>query len=171
VQITIVEDDNRYNITTNASWITDPGQIISIDYSHTDDLLHRWIPSVNRRLLSSDDSLEVILYDVPAPYDEWAIQVTARRFYDAFVEDTDTVTCPLPLIRAQFKVEVLEKIFNKLGQAAKQNYGMEIAIAEKELEKMRLRYRQVITPVNMVVGEQFTAVDVPLYDVDHGNWT
>lgn len=170
VSITLVDEDNQYNLTTSATWLTDPSQIISLDYRYSQDLIAREVPVVNRKIESDADTVSVTLYDVPSSVDDVTLILTARRWYDALTQDDETTTCPTPLIRAQAKVEILERIFKKLGKSAKENYGMEIILCEKELEKMKARYRQAITPINLVQEEQINQLDVPVTDADWSNW-
>lgn len=173
ITITLTEDVNEYNITDSGTWFTDPSQLIDMSYRFTDDSgFIREVAVTNRKIISEDDEVTVTLYDIPGTTADasWELVIQGRRWYSALTYDGDTTTCPLPLAKAQIKVDILEKVFNKLGKAAKENYGMELAIAEKTLEKMKSRYRQAITHTNPVLEHPYTAVDVPVTDADWGNW-
>ncbi len=170
--ITLVTTENEYDLTSSGSWLKDPSQLIDMSYRFISDdaLTTTYTPCVNRRLLSDTDNLTVTLYDRPSDNVNTTLFVTGRRWYEATADDDATITAPLPLIRAAAKVEVLTKIFNKLGKSAKENFGMELTLTERELETMKARYRQAITPTNLIQDEQIEPIVVPVSWRDEGNW-
>jgi len=170
--VTLTTTENQYDLTASASWLTDPGQIIGLDYRVIDDagLITRDTPCVNRKIISDQDTIEVILYDRPSDNDNTTLRVTARRWYELVGNEDATITCPLPLARAASKVEVLTKVFNKLGKSAKENFGMELVLADKELEKMKARYKQSIQPVHLIQDEEIEPIVVPVDWRTEGNW-
>jgi hypothetical protein len=164
VSISLADDDNYYDLTSSASWLTDSTQIMSLDYRYTSDSVIREWPSNHRKFEVTDDNVSVILYDIPSTVTGYSLYLTGRHWYEPLTHDYDTTTCPLPLIRAQAKVEVLQKIFNKLGPAAKQNYGQEMVLADAECERMRSRYRQAIIPIDLSLDEPWEGPEVPVRD-------
>ena len=131
----------------------------------------REYPVVNRRLEVDDDTIFVTLYDMPSDPSNWTLIVESRKYYSALSTDVAITTAPLPLVRAVAKVKVLEKIFNKLGASAKQNYGAELMNARDERSQMYARYKQAITPINFNTDEPFYPPKVPINSVEwRGGW-
>lgn len=168
--ITLNTTDNRYSLST-LTWLTSGAQLMELKYRITDsansnkDVRER--PVVNRLIEVDADVLAITLYDLPSSTDDYTLEVVGRHYYEALATDASTTTCPLPLARAAIKYELLKKIFNKLGQAAKQNFGMEIVLAEQELERVRARYRQAIVPVELTVEEPYDGPEVPVRDSEY----
>lgn len=160
---------NRYSLSS-LTWLTDPSQLMELKYRSVDSSDSskdvREHPVVNRLIEVDADVLAVTLYDIPSSPTSYTLEVVGRHYYEALSTDASTTTCPLPLARAAIKYEFLKKIFNKLGQAAKQNFGMEMVLAENELERVRSRYRQAIVPVELTVEEPFYGPEVPVRDAE-----
>lgn len=160
---------NRYSLST-LTWITDPSQLMELKYRSVDSADSnkdvREHPVINRLIEVDADVLAVTLYDIPSVATSYTLEVVGRHYYEALSTDSSTTTCPLPLARAAIKYELLKKIFNKLGQAAKQNFGMEMVLAEQEIEKVRSTYRQAIVPVELTVEEPFYGPEVPVRDAE-----
>lgn len=171
--ITLNDTDNRYNLTTTITHLTDPSLLIDMWYRKEDTATSgvREYPVVNRRIEVDDDVLSVTLYDLPSSPSDYSLVVESRKYYSALSTDVAVTTCPLPLIRAVTKVKVLEKIFNKLGASAKVNYGAELMHAREEKAQMYARYKQIITPINFSFDEPYTPPQVPISSVDwRGGW-
>lgn len=170
VPVTLDDTHNRFSITGTATWLTDPAQLFELKYRKTDssdsskNVIE--VPVINRLIESDTDVVSVTLYDLPATPADWTLEVLGRHYYEVLATPDSTTTCPQPLARAAVKVEILMKIFNKLGKAAKDNYGIEMAIAEKELNKMKARYRQSMKAMNANLDEEWEGPEVPIRDED-----
>lgn len=77
---------------------------------------------------------------VPADVTVTTAEIEARHYYPAFTSDTATITLPFRLAVKAVQYEALKLIFQKLGPAAKKVYGMQMALAEKDLTEQEARW-------------------------------
>lgn len=139
--VTLVAEQTEYTLS---NWIKDKGQIIRIRKrdvaSGATEPREQEVPSV----YPYDDSGEVKLVIPPLfEVENITYVVEARRYQTALTDDTTTVTIPERLLVAAAKWEMLKKVFQKMGPAAKRIFGQAMVLAERELAEQEQRHLPV----------------------------
>jgi hypothetical protein len=169
--ITLDPAHTLYDVTTTNTWLLTKGQVQRVGFIYTDpseaNSVQEWAAPAYR-WQESADALSIVLGSFPADCTNTKLVVTARRYYSTLTADANTTTCPLPLIRAAAKKAIMQEIWHELdGVRAKQMFGMEMAITEKDLSAARVTWRQNIVLRDPSMEEVYRGPEVP---VDQGEW-
>ena len=171
VLVALDSNNTLYDITTANPWLLTKAQVQRVGFVYTDpdnasSVEEGAAPAY--RWQESGDSLSIVLGAFPADCTNTKLVVTARRYYATLAADANTTTCPLPLIRAAAKKAILQEIWHKLdGGKAKQMFGMEMVLTERDLASARVTWRQNIVLRDPSMEEVYRGPEVP---VDQNEW-
>lgn len=171
VEVALDSAHTLYDITTAATWLTTKAQVMRVTFVYTDpteaNSVQEWAaPSFKWQ--ESADTLKLVLNSLPSDCTNTKVAITARRYYAELSTDAGTTTCPLQLIRPAAKKSMLQEIWHKLDSTkAKQMFGMEMALTDKDLSAARMAWRQNIVIRDPGIEEVYTGPDVP---VDQNDW-
>jgi len=171
ILVTLDSAHTLYDITTTNPWLLTKGQVQRVGFIYTNPSEVNAVEEYAApayRWQETADALSIVLGSLPADCTNTKLVVTARRYYAILAADTNTTTCPLPLIRAAAKKAIIQELWHRMdGGRAKQMFGMEMAITEKDLAAARVTWRQNIVLRDPNMEEAYRGPEVP---VDQGDW-
>jgi len=169
--VTLVDGNTKYDLTATLTWLTNKGQIqrttfLWADPANAVNVIESAIPA--RRLVEESGKVYIIIPQLPPDCTNTKLAVTARKYYASLDTDAGTTDCPPPLARAAGKMRILQELWHKIGSTrAKANFGLEMAVTEKQFAALRTVYNQDTITHDPVMEEAWVGPEVP---VEQGEW-
>ena len=167
--IAIVAGDNEYDLPATIQMRTDLLDVVLVDESTT----NVWMRELGAyRLRETANGLQLVIpLEVLQNLDSSVeIRVTHRERYSALSLDTDTTTCPFPLVWTSLAAAAVDKIQTKHGEAVANKF--EKARRSALRQKIKIRSK-MIPPYEArdysVDVHQSDFIDIPA-EITDGSW-
>lgn len=138
-------DRSEYNLTEAAPWLKTAGQILRMRL-RDENSGHLMPLEYELPVVRPFDDYGSVKLQLPKAYAQSnamnkSMVISARRYYDKLTSDSDVIQIVASrLIRSACKFEALKLIFSTLGPAARQKWGQQMVLAEKELAEEEARW-------------------------------
>ena len=119
---------------TGADWLQRRQQVEGLYYHIVTGNVIDEKPVPSYSLIQDADSVSININVIPTDVSGLTFVVEARHFYEPLASDTDTTTCPAPLVKAQTKLEAMRRVWTVMGEReAKMLFESELRETEREL--------------------------------------